>query len=80
MKEGEVSSPVKTDFGYHIIKLNKMKASEVKPFESLRSELTKLYTERELQKSIYKLTEQLSNLSYEEDWEAAANQMDLDPL
>lgn len=78
MKEGEVSSPVKTDFGYHIIKLNKIKASEVKSFESLRSELTKLYTEREVQKSIYKLTEQLSNLSYEEDLEAVANQMDLE--
>jgi peptidyl-prolyl cis-trans isomerase D len=78
MKEGEVSSPVKTDFGYHIIKLNKIKASEVKSFESLRSELTKLYTEREVQKSIYKLTEQLSNLSYEEDLEAVANRMDLE--
>jgi hypothetical protein len=42
------------------------------------SELTKLYTEREVQKSIYKLTEQLSNLSYEAGLEEAANQMDLE--
>jgi peptidyl-prolyl cis-trans isomerase D len=78
MKEGEISSPVKTNFGYHVIKLNKIKAKEVKPFEALRSELTKLYTEREVQKSIYKLTEQLSNLSYEAGLEEAANQMNLE--
>ncbi|CAC9660789.1 SurA N-terminal domain-containing protein [bacterium endosymbiont of Bathymodiolus sp. 5 South] len=78
MKEGEVSSPVKTDFGYHVIKLNKIKAKEVKPFEALRSELTELYTEREVQKSIYKLTEQLSTLSYEVGLKETASQMALE--
>ncbi|SMN14304.1 Peptidyl-prolyl cis-trans isomerase PpiD [uncultured Candidatus Thioglobus sp.] len=77
MKEGEVSSPVKTDFGYHIIKLNKIKAETTKPFESVRDELTKLYTEQTVQKSIYKLTEQLGNLAYEASLEEVADQMDL---
>ncbi len=78
MKENEVSAPLKTSFGYHIIKLNKIKAAKTKTFEVVRSELTKIYTEREVQKSIYKLTEQLSNLSYELGLEEAAKQMDLE--
>ncbi|MDC9714365.1 MAG: SurA N-terminal domain-containing protein [Gammaproteobacteria bacterium] len=78
MKEGEISSPIKTDFGYHIIKLNKIKAETVKPFESVRDELTKLYTEQAVQKSIYKLTEQLGNLAYEASLEEVADQMDLE--
>jgi peptidyl-prolyl cis-trans isomerase D len=44
----------------------------------LHSELTKLYIGRGVQKSIYKFTRQLSNLSYEADLEEVANKMDLE--
>uniref|UniRef100_UPI0034DF48F1 SurA N-terminal domain-containing protein n=1 Tax=Candidatus Thiodubiliella endoseptemdiera TaxID=2738886 RepID=UPI0034DF48F1 len=77
MRVGEVSVPVKTDFGYHIIKLTEIKASAVKPFEEVRDELTKLYTERAAQKLVYKLTDNFSNLAYEASLEEVAAQMDL---
>ncbi|AYQ56483.1 Parvulin-like peptidyl-prolyl isomerase [Bathymodiolus thermophilus thioautotrophic gill symbiont] len=77
MKEGEVSAPVKSDFGYHIIKLNKIKAATAKPFEEVRDELSKTYTEQMAQKTIYNLTEQLGNLAYEASLEEVAEQMNL---
>jgi peptidyl-prolyl cis-trans isomerase D len=77
MKAGETSVPVKSDFGYHIIKLNAIKVATVKSFDLVRDELTKLYIEREVQKSLYDLTEQLANLAYETNLEEAAEQMDL---
>ncbi|WXT99430.1 MAG: Peptidyl-prolyl cis-trans isomerase D [Catillopecten margaritatus gill symbiont] len=77
MKAGEVSAPVKTDFGYHVIKLIEIKAGAVKSFEKARAELTELYTEREVQKSIYKLTDDLSGLAYETSLEEIASQMNL---
>ncbi|RUA05846.1 MAG: peptidylprolyl isomerase [Gammaproteobacteria bacterium] len=77
MKVGETSAPVKTDFGYHIIRLTKVQAEAVKSFKSVRSELKKLYTERAAQKLMYKLTDDFSNLAYEVSLEELADQMDL---
>jgi peptidyl-prolyl cis-trans isomerase D len=39
-KEGEVGEPVKTEFGYHIIRLDGIRASEGRSFEDVRAELT----------------------------------------
>lgn len=39
MSEGEVSEPVKTEFGYHIIRLDGIRASEGRSFEEVRAEL-----------------------------------------
>lgn len=36
MQEGEISEPVKTRFGYHIIKLNKKLPAGVKPFDKVK--------------------------------------------
>jgi len=77
MNEGEVSAPVKTDFGYHIIKLTEIKAGAVKPLEAVRDELIELYTEQAAQKLVYQLTSDFSKLSYEENLEEVAAQMDL---
>ena len=77
MKVGEVSSPVKTEFGYHVIKLNNIQTGAVKPFDEIRVELIELYTQRAAQKSLYDLTEQLTNLAYEASLEEASDQMNL---
>jgi len=77
LQEGQVSGAIKSEFGYHIIKLNKIQAGSVKPFESVKSELTKLYTQAQAQKNLYNLTEQLANLAYEASLEEVASQMAL---
>ena len=40
MKEGEVSEPVKTQFGYHVIKLEGIRAGVGRSLEEVRAELT----------------------------------------
>ncbi len=77
MQVGEVSAPVKTEFGYHVIKLNDIQAGIVKSFDTVRTDLVKLYTQRAAQKLLYSLTEQLTNLTYEASLEEAADQMSL---
>ncbi len=77
MQEGQLSELVKSDFGYHIIKLNKIQAGSVKPFSEVRSELMQLYTETKAQKDLYNLTEQMANLAYETNLEELASQMAL---
>jgi peptidyl-prolyl cis-trans isomerase D len=43
MKVGDVSAPVKSQFGYHILKLEQVEAGEAKPFAEVRSELDSQY-------------------------------------
>lgn len=43
MKVGEIAGPVKSQFGYHIIKLEEIRPAEEKPFESVRTELDSQY-------------------------------------
>jgi peptidyl-prolyl cis-trans isomerase D len=43
MKIGDVSAPVKSQFGYHILKLEQIEAGEAKPFEQVRAELDSQY-------------------------------------
>ena len=43
LKVGEVSAPVKSQFGYHILKLEEIQAGEAKPFDAVRAELDSQY-------------------------------------
>ncbi len=42
MKKGEISEPIKTQFGYHIILVEDKKAAEIKPIESVKEELARI--------------------------------------
>ncbi len=42
MKKGEISEPIKTQFGYHIILVEDKKAADIKPLESVKEELARI--------------------------------------
>lgn len=39
LKEGEISAPVKSQFGYHIIKATGLKAAQVTPFDQVKDQI-----------------------------------------
>ncbi|WP_420266147.1 peptidylprolyl isomerase [Candidatus Magnetominusculus dajiuhuensis] len=51
LKTGELSAPVKTTFGYHIIKLTDMKPAKKVDFDSAKDMITQLLTEQKKNKA-----------------------------
>jgi peptidyl-prolyl cis-trans isomerase D len=64
-KIGEVSEPVKTEFGYHLIKLTAIQTSEGKSFVDARDEVEALYRSQKAEDLFFEQAEKFANLSYE---------------
>jgi len=62
---GDVSEAVKTEFGYHLIKLTGIKSPEGKSFSDSRDEVESLYRNQQAEDLFYEKAEQLADLSYE---------------
>ncbi|NOX75205.1 MAG: peptidylprolyl isomerase [Gammaproteobacteria bacterium] len=79
MQVGDVSEPVLTSFGYHIIKLAAIRESESQSFEEMRDELLPQYLADAAEKTYFDLAEQLTNLAYEtpDNLSETANQLGL---
>jgi len=75
---GELSKVVKTDFGFHIIKLTEIQPENTKSFEESRDQLTSLHQKKAAQQKLYNLQEELGNLAYEDPLDFVAEQLDLD--
>ncbi len=65
LKLGEVSNPVKSAFGYHLIKVTELMPGEVKPFDAVKNEVTKAYQKAQAENAFYEAGETLTEMSYE---------------
>ena len=78
-KIGEVSEPVKTDFGYHLIKLTAIQTAEGKSFEDARDQVEALYRRQKAEDLFFEQAEKFANLSYEnpDNLEVVAEELSL---
>lgn len=73
MKAGETSQPVKTEFGYHIIHLDSIRAAAARGFDEVRGELTEELRKKKAADEYYALAEHLDDLALD-------NPTSLDPV
>ena len=66
MQLGEISEPVKSRFGFHVIKLNNIKSEEGKSFDDVKEQLSKEYSIREATSRYGQMAEELQNVVYEQ--------------
>jgi len=65
LKLGEVSEPVKSAFGYHLIKVTELMPGKIKSFDSVKNELMTAFQRSEAETTFYELGESLTEVSYE---------------
>jgi len=63
--EGEVSEPVRSRFGLHLIELTGIRPSIVYPFEEIRGKLLKDFQYYQKEQRFFDQAEQLANLTFE---------------
>ncbi|MCP4492850.1 MAG: hypothetical protein GY820_36940 [Gammaproteobacteria bacterium] len=63
---GDLSSAVKTSFGWHLIKLDGISGGELLTFEEVRDDLADELKSEMAESQIYDLAENLANLAYEQ--------------
>ncbi len=64
-EKGDVVGPIKTKYGYHIIKLEGIKKREQQPFDAVKAQLEKDYRTKKGDDLYYALGDKLANLAYE---------------
>ena len=67
MKPGEIRGPVKTQFGWHVIKLEAIEAGQSKSFEQARAELEPEYRKTEAERRFGERQEKLEQLAFEQN-------------
>lgn len=64
-KAGDISPPVKTPFGYHLIKLTELQPGQVKSFDEAKPDLTANYQRTQAEREFYELGQRLGEISFE---------------
>lgn len=80
-KKGDLVAPVKTNFGYHIIRIDDVQAAQVKPLASVRGEIEALYAQQASMQAFAAEAENFSNMVYEQSdsLEPVATKFNLKP-
>lgn len=65
LNKGEVSEPVKSSFGFHLIKLVDIKPGEVKPLKDVRDSIKHTLQVQKAEQQYYADVDKLNNMSYE---------------
>ncbi|MGM0690503.1 MAG: SurA N-terminal domain-containing protein [Pseudomonadota bacterium] len=64
--EGEISEPVRTRFGWHLIQVYEVSQAEVPPLEEARGELIEQLKQDAAERAYYDAAEELASVSYEQ--------------
>ncbi len=79
LDKGEVSEPVETSFGVHLIKLLDVRKAEVPPLEEMKDELRRELAQREAQERFAEVRTQLADSAYAaDDLKAPAEELGLE--
>lgn len=80
MTEGEVSEPVRSEFGFHIIQLDKIIPEQGQSFEEVKTEVESKYLTELAETKYFEVSDTLSNAAYEnnDSLEPAADETGLE--
>ncbi|HET19763.1 MAG TPA: peptidylprolyl isomerase [Chromatiales bacterium] len=79
LQEGEVSAPVQTDFGWHLIQLERIEQAQPKPLEEVREEMVAEASRRLAEDRFHDMADRLATIAYEQpdSLVPAAEELDL---
>ena len=78
MEIGEVRGPVKSEFGYHVIRLDDIREGEVRTFDSVREELEAEYRDVRAEELFFDSAQELDALAFDAFDELTSVAADLD--
>lgn len=65
LDQGQVSKPVRTEFGWHLIRVSDVRKREVKPFEAVRDTLREEIASERAEQRYAEVRNELANVAYE---------------
>jgi|SRR5882672_492036 len=65
LKVGEVSAPVRSEFGFHVIRFDELRPGQEQPFESVREELATEYRTREAEREFNERANKLAERAFD---------------
>jgi peptidyl-prolyl cis-trans isomerase D len=63
---GELSEPVQSDFGFHLIRVEDIRKSRTRTFDEVREEIEREYRTEQAEQLYFEQVERLSNLAFEQ--------------